>query len=268
MFDNPYASITESQKAFVSGRGADLDGRGWAVDYRQNLFAPLHDDTAQEFEDAGELTPAGAGRIAAPHSSTALAINMFDVWRDRELGPLGEAMQVDITHLVGYERPHDLGFQRPAQPDIEFTGTEGRPVAIEVKLREPYGNVKNEFADRYFETPGLWDGLPNLRDLAESIDRNEATFTTLHAAQLVKHAIGLRRSYGDAFVLGYLWHYIPSDTGDNHIRELEEFTAIAASDIRFVSWTVEQVLGGLDTDRCDPDWYVYMAGRYGAGSVK
>jgi hypothetical protein len=262
MSKNPKSTITESQKQFVTGRGAVLDSRGWAVDYHQNLFAALHVDTVREFEEAGELTEHNGGRIAAPHSSTALAINMFDRWRGRDFTSLGEAMQVDVAHMVGYEQPHDLGFQRPAQPDIEFTDAAGRPVAVEVKLREPYGGVTNEFADRYFDTPGLWDGLPALRGLAMGIRDDETTFTTLHAAQLIKHALGLTRSYGTEFVLGYLWHYVPSDIGNQHVQELAEFATIASLDLDFVSWTVDELLGSFDHDGPDRTWLGYMTDRY------
>jgi hypothetical protein len=262
MSKNPKSTITESQKQFVTGRGAVLDSRGWAVDYRQNLFTALQADTVREFQEAGELTEHSGGRIAAPHSSTALAINMFDRWRGRDFTSLGEAMQVDVAHMVGYEQPHDLGFQRPAQPDIEFTGTSGTPVAIEVKLREPYGSVKNEFADRYFETPGLWDGLPALHDLAMGIRGGEVVFTTLHAAQLIKHALGLTCSYGTDFVLGYLWHYIPSKIGDEHVRELAEFAATASADISFTFVTVADLLDRIDPDQVNSAWHSYMTARY------
>jgi hypothetical protein len=263
MFDNPYEAITVSQRQFVHQRGAAFDGRRWTVDYRDNLFAPLHAMTAREFEKAGELTEHGGGRIAAPHSSTALAINMFDVWRGVALDPLGEAMQLDVQRVVGYERAHEFDFPKPAQPDIEFADSDGMPIAVEIKLREPYDRrYTNSFADRYFETPGLWEGLPALHELARHIWDGSVTFTTLHSAQLIKHAIGLTHSYESDFALGYLWHYIPSDTGRNHIRELAEFTAVASADIAFGSITVAELLERIDPERTDSAWLDYMTNRY------
>ena len=262
MFEDPWRAVTEAQYQFVRDRGAAFDNRRWTVDYRYNLFAPLHAGTVSDFEEAGELTDDGAGRIAAPHSSTVLAINMFDHWRDRDLRPLGGAMQVDIARVTGFERPHHFGFPRPAQPDIEFTGSAGRPVAVEVKLREPYGSVKNEFAARYFDTPDLWDGLPALHELAVGIRDRDVTFTTLHVAQLIKHAIGLTHSYGSEFVLGYLWHYMPSDIGDRHAEELRQFTATAGLDLDFVPWIVDDLLGEFDHDERDVAWLDHMTERY------
>ena len=262
MTEKPYEFITESQRQFVVDRRVMLDNRGWATDYQENLFAPLHPDSVADFERAGELTPTSGGRIAAPHSSTAFAINVFDVWRGSDLTPLGDALGFDLAEFVGYEHGHSLGFQRPAQPDIEFTTSDGTALAVEVKLREPYGKVSNEFADRYFETPELWDGLPNLRNLAGRMDHGEVEYLTLHAAQLIKHALGLHRSYGDDFVLGYLWLYVPGTDGNQHLRELEEFTAVAASDIDFVPVTVQELLDRLDGQQCDPAWLTYMTERY------
>jgi hypothetical protein len=262
MFENPYVEVTDAQGQFVRSQGAILDSRGWTVDYRENLFAPLHSDSTSDFEESGELEGCGGGRIAAPHSSTASTVNVFDVWRGRDPGPIGAALQVDAQRIVGYEKPHGFGFRRAAQPDIEILGAAGTPTAIEVKLREPYGSVRNEFADRYFSAPGLWDGLPALHELAASIRDGDTSFTTLHAAQLVKHALGLRHSYGDSFVLGYLWHYVPSTTGDNHVRELNEFAAVAREDITFMSTTVAELLDRFDADRTDREWLDYMTSRY------
>jgi hypothetical protein len=262
MWNNPYDAITDAQKTFVLDSGAELDNRGWTVDYRQNLFAPLHAGSALDFEAAGELTTNGGGRIAAPHSSTALAINMFDVWRDRTLEPLSDALLPGLNRIVGYELEHGFGFRRSAQPDIEFAARGGARVAIEVKFREPYGTVTNEFADRYFDTPGLWDGLPNLRELAVSIRDGDTTFTTLHTAQLIKHALGLTHSYGTDFVLGYLWHHVPSETGDRHIVELAEFTTIVSEDVEFASVTVAELVDRFDAGHVDAAWLAYMTARY------
>jgi hypothetical protein len=174
-------------------------------------------------------------------------------------------MRVDVDGFVGYEHPHEVGLNNRARPDVEFRASGGGHVAIEVKLREPYGSVSNPFSKRYFSTPGLWDGLPHLRALAERIrdeEKDVKEFTTLHAAQLIKHSMGLRRSYGNEFTLMYLWHYVPSETGDEHITELAKFAAVASADINFTSVTVDELLGRVDRDGCDKAWLHYMTERY------
>jgi hypothetical protein len=270
MFENPYTTITDAQEQFIRSQGAVLDDQGWTVDYRENLFARLHPESMADFKDAGEISESSGGRIAAPHSSTALTINMFDVWRGQDLAALSDALGFDAQRIVGYEKPHDLCDEQPkgldhrwaANLDIELVGAAETPVALEVKLREPYGSVNSSFAKRYFATPGLWDGLPDLKELAMAIRDGDITFTTLHAAQLIKHTVGLTRSYGRDFVLGYLWVYVPSTVGDDHVRELAEFSAVARNDITFMSVTVAELLDRIDPERADPAWLAYMTDRY------
>jgi hypothetical protein len=188
---------------------------------------------------------------------------MFDPWRGQNLGALSRSLGVDLDHIVGYERPLAFGLTRAAQPDIEFQEKNGASAVIEVKLREPYGEVTNEFSDLYFETPGLWDGLPALYDLAVAIKSpGGPVFETLHVAQLVKHALGLTKKYGSDFKLLYMWHYIPSAAGDKHIKELADSTGILAADIKFASLTVDELLGRLEPNTVDSAWFDYMTDRY------
>ncbi|MEX1093422.1 MAG: hypothetical protein WEF28_09720 [Acidimicrobiia bacterium] len=256
--------ITESQRRFVLDNGAVLDRRGWAENYQDNLFVPLHPESLNDFVACSEVSDDGRGkRICAPHSSTALAVNTFDWWRGRSLNAIRHALGVDIERFVGFEQPHDFGLGRPSQPDVEFTASDGSAVAIEVKLREPYGSVTNPFADKYFETEGLWSGLPNLRELAELIRFDDETnFTTLHAAQLIKHALGLRQSYGDDFTLVYYWQYLPSEIGEQHKAELLTFDAVARNDFTFTAITVDHLMESFVTDRESMAWFEYMTKRY------
>lgn len=259
-----YRTITTSQHEFVRSCGADLDGRGWTVDFRNNLFQDLHRDTLDELIARGEVAPAGSGnRISAPHSSTALAVNMFDWWRGRDLAPLSAALGISLDRLTGFERQHGFGFDRPAQLDVEFVSSGGTAIGLEVKLREPYGEVSNPFADRYFDTPGLWHGLPNLERLARTIRLDDnSPFATLHAAQLIKHALGLRHSYGDGFTHVYLWHRLPGAVGDAHAREVERFAAVARSELTFVALTVGHLLDRIEPGADSQGWFDYMTARY------
>lgn len=259
-----YRWITESQRKFVVDNGAVLDQRGWAESYQDNLFAPLHPESLNEFVACLEVSEDGRGkRISAPHSSTALAVNTFDWWRGKSLNPISRALGVNIERFVGFERSHHFGLDRPSQPDVEFTASDGSAVAIEVKLREPYGRVTNPFADKYFETEGLWSGLPRLGELAELIRFDtETNFTTLHAAQLIKHALGLRRSYGDAFTLVYLWRYVPSEIGERHKAELSTFAAVAQEEFSFTAISVDRLVESFVPDNESMAWFEYMTKRY------
>ena len=123
--------------------------------------------------------------------------------------------------------------------------------------------MSNPFADKYFLTEGLWDGLPNLEGLAQRIRYDDkTTFTTLHAAQLIKHSLGLRHSYGDDFTLVYYWHFAPSEIGDQHWKELAAFTEIARNDISFIAVTVDQMVGSFVPNSESKPWFDYMSARY------
>lgn len=269
MNDGPYGRITASQREFLTARGASLDNRGWLVDWRSNLFTPLHPDSAREFRRVGELTTKSGGRLGAPHSSTVLAVNSFDIWRQEGVEGLAPILGFDIDAVVGYEHCHNFGFPRPAQPDIEFRLSDGTVLAIEVKLREPYDHERytNSFADRYFESPGLWDELPSLARLAETIREDALFHSTLHSAQLIKHALGLQSTYDSDFILGYLWLRVPGDLGDRHADELTQFTAVAEEDIAFASWTVGDLLRCAASNHLAPDWLTYMHDRYCAEAL-
>lgn len=264
MVDNPYRLITESQRAFLSEPGVTFDQRGWAMDYRDNLFAPLHPDSLREFTERSEISVDGSGeRISAPHSSTALAVNTFDWFRSHGFAPMAAALEIEVAEFVGYERRHSFGLPRPANLDVEFATVDGIAVGVEVKLREPYGHVSNPFADKYFTTTGLWDGLPNLERLARTIRTcDPPAFSTLHAAQLIKHALGLHRSYGDDFVLVYYWHYVPGPVSDRHKQELAMFEDVVRRDINFTSVTVEDLLGAFPRHGDWQPWLDYMTSRY------
>lgn len=71
----PVEYITERQHSWALRHGIPLDENGWAVQLNDNLFLPLIPEAIREFE-------AGAGQelegpMRAPHSSSALAVNVF-----------------------------------------------------------------------------------------------------------------------------------------------------------------------------------------------
>lgn len=257
------AELTSAQRRFVEARGARFDSRGWVTRYEDNLYNQLHPDSLTDLVACGEIDRRGRGdRIRAPHSSTALAVNTFDPWRKVNPTGLSRGLGFEVTSFVGFEQKRGFGLDRPAQPDVEFLDSADRHVAVEVKLREPYGSVSNPFADKYFNKQGLWDGLPGLRQLAQRISTGELSYTTLHAAQLIKHALGMRHTFGEGFVLAYYWHRLPGEVGDRHAAELAQFKAAAGNDISLRSVTVAQLLDRIDPGVCPEGWHEYLTGRY------
>ena len=83
--------IIASQTAWATRNGVPFDGSSRCANVEDNLFLPLNEDTAEEFGGGAgdELgTPEAPGSMASLRSSSALAVNVFDAWRGRDLSPL------------------------------------------------------------------------------------------------------------------------------------------------------------------------------------
>jgi hypothetical protein len=90
---------------------------------------------------------------------------------------------------------------------------------------------------------GEW---PNLRKLAARISPEDRVHRHLHAAQLLKHLLGLR-STGSKFTLLYLWFDVNGAAGRRHRDEAHEFTLRARRDgldVWAMSW--QELWDGLN----------------------
>jgi hypothetical protein len=100
------AFVLASQRAWAEARGLPVDSRGYLSDVNANLRASLSKRTECEFMNGSgsELvdTPTRPAKMRALHSSSALAVNVFDYWRDRDMGPPGVAFAFSdrITSLA------------------------------------------------------------------------------------------------------------------------------------------------------------------------
>lgn len=104
-------AILKSQKAWAAGR----PGRGHVLDrVEDNLFRPLHLATYAEFA-CGNGDEMGLGgrtaKMRSLRSSSALACNVFDSWRDHPLAPLATALGAAGAYTeIAFEQklPHGL----------------------------------------------------------------------------------------------------------------------------------------------------------------
>ena len=93
--------------------------------------------------------------------------------------------------------------------DVVIDRQGGVPLAIESKFTEVYSPARNEFRPSYFEKPGFWEGFEQTEKLAQGIADGSERFEYLGAAQLVKHALGLKHAFGpEGFRLLYLWYEV------------------------------------------------------------
>lgn len=284
-----YQYIQTKQIEWAHNRGIQLigskGGRGrpsYVPDLNQNLFQPLLDEVHDAFMggDGNELGSAGSpGKMQAVHSSSALGVNVFQYWQAVSEVPV-IAAACGLCRR-GSSAPQELRFEDKypindnfgVHPNIDVViysrqGAKIQRLAIECKFSEAYGGRRHGgIKQRYLAECGmLWDDIPKLRRLAESICPIDGRFQHLHAAQLIKHILGLKRAVGrDGFRLLYLWYDVLGEEGGRHQSEVEQFGAIARDDgVMFHSLTYQELICRMaNQQRSGHEAYVrYLTERY------
>jgi hypothetical protein len=201
-----------------------------------NLRQPLVGEALAQFERGSELTPGGntPARMWSLGSSAALVANVFDYWRERDNAPLVAALGLDSGAAeLRFEEPLPTGLEgEPPLADVALRWPSGRVAAIESKfgewlVRRPRN--KSAFKSKYFP-PGaaVWTdaGLARCQAVAAEIQQGRERFKFLHAAQLLKHALGLACSGARDYRLLYLYYDWPCREADAHRVELERFASL------------------------------------------
>lgn len=211
----------------------------------------------QEFEDGDGAEIGCKRKMHALHSSSALCCNVFGYLRTHDLmgaflglcglraGPVAGARFEARFRIT--DGPQRARFPRPANLDlvVEYgDGRDPRVVAVESKFTEPYQGHARPLSPAYLQVAELWRGLTHCKNLARAMNEGRAHFAHLEAAQLLKHVLALRNTYGaGAFVLAYLWFDVGGDDGRRHSNEIEELCAAAREDgVTFVSKTYQELI--------------------------
>ena len=202
-------------------------------------------------------------------SSSALAVNFFDAWRDVSKLALARALgfNSDIAELSFESKTADYPV-KPRSPnlDLMLCLAGGTRIAIESKFSEPYrsGEGFGALSARYFPArEQLWTQalLPAAQRVA---DRLRPEWGHFDAPQVLKHLLGLASDPRKPSRLAYLWF----DTGEPgavaHREEIERFKVLIAGDpLTFVPATYQQVFGALsESDEPAVGWYSHMSRRY------
>jgi hypothetical protein len=235
----------------------------------------MHERSKQAFEQGSgsELidrarTPA---KMRALHSSSALAVNFFDYWVDRDTTPLTRALEtgpepVEVRFEVQY--PTGLG-GIPPNLDVVLERRDGFVIALESKFTE-WMKAKTAnlapFKDKYFPAgTGLWEkaGLPATQRLAESMQAGDIFFRHLDAAQLLKHALGLANNLGTGFRLFYIYYDASGDEALAHEIEIKKFSDRVGEELGFRSVSYQELLLSLEAGQgVDSEYLGYLRGRY------
>ena len=267
--------IRKAQQDWARSKGIPFESRGYVSEVEDNLYRPLSNRGRLAFErGAGSELH---GHMRALHSSSALAVNLFDYWTEREKTPVVSALGIgpDAGSALDFETRYRSGLGGiPPHLDVAVTLSTGFVVAIEAKFTEhlkyrPRG--KSKFKKSYFPASvGLWAGksLSDCQALAESLWAEELgggrqRFEYLDPRQLLKHALGLATQLGSRFSLYYLCYDWYGKEAEAHRREIEHFAELVGDEIRFEWLTYQQVFASLkDFGQANCDYLDYLETRY------
>lgn len=209
---------------------AQRDTHGYVVHLEDNLLPGI---TRGQIEDA---FGAGAGhelkgKMRAPWSSSALAVNSFAPWQ-RDPALLKLAGVSDFTGTLAFEAKCPNGVSRiPPHLDV-LIDCGNTIVAVESKCTEHLSVKAAKVAAAYLALDGH-DERARSRWFAALAE--VPRFRLLDAYQLIKHYLGLTLSYRDrALTLVYLyWEPRNADSLPifaKHREEVECFRAVVAGD--------------------------------------
>jgi hypothetical protein len=266
-----YSQIISQQREWALQRNIPFDDKGYVTDLEANLFLPLCKDTESDFSKGrgDELGIAGGhGKMKALHSSSALAVNFFEYWRQNsQFHFIAQAcgFKGNATGMR-FEATHDTPISSTPHLDLEFTSNDNQVLAVESKFTETYRyHTRRKIKDMYLK-PGVWKGLPGCERLAQQIlqdQKAKTSFTFLDAPQLLKHILALANECGDNFELLYLWYYIPSLEAEEHKKEIADFKNRIDDRVRFRDMTYQELFNVIEKNiSFNPDYRIYIKERY------
>ncbi len=268
--------IIEIQRRWAEMAGLKVDDRAYLDSFEENLRQPLSPLARVAFDqgNGSELNDRGASpaKMRALHSSSGLAVNVFDYWALRESLPLTKALEVeDAAGPPQFEKKYPTGLRgNPPNLDVVLPLKSGITFAIESKFTEwlaSKNGSKPPFKGKYFEpeqSPWRQVGLPGCQLLAEDVQAGTERFVHLDAPQLLKHALGLANQTGQGFSLCYLYYDWPSAESEIHHLEIARFAGRVGSELRFRTIAYQDLFRRL-AQRCDPcnkDYIEYLRNRY------
>jgi hypothetical protein len=268
-------SLLRAQRRWADACGVRYDERGCVRELADNLRVPLAGAALAEVQRGSELEPGAnqPARLYSLGSSAALVVNVFDYWRERDATPLLRALGVAVSAgaTLTLEEPLPTGLAGdPPLADATLDLVDGTRVAIESKygewlVRRPRN--KRVFKDKYFPpgATGVWAaaGLPKCQALAADLQSGHERLKYLHAAQLLKHALGLAKSGHERSVLVYLYYDWPVREAATHRAELESVGARLAGEVDLRAQTYQSLFGSLrESPGIDAGYVAYLAQRY------
>jgi hypothetical protein len=268
--------LIQQQKTWAESVGLNPDSRGYVDNIGLNLMKPLSSRTTIAFNNGSgsELidTSSRPAKMRALHSSSALAVNVFDSWVDEDTSILQSALGiVDTIDAISFEEQFSTGLKGiPPNLDIALKLSTGHIVGIESKFSEwltPKSKSKGSFNEKYFpDGEHLWGnfGLVKSQEMAEAIFNGIEDFRYLDAPQLLKHVLGMATQLEGRFSLYYIYYDWPDGHESRiHKNEVNRFAEVVGDELRFKAINYQKLFRTLDeSDRVNQDYIEYLRRRY------
>jgi hypothetical protein len=266
--------IDEQQRRWAGSRVRDPRRNDYLASLSANLFQrDLHPSTKNEFRagDGSELNDSRTrpAKMRALASSSALVVNFFDVWRDRDktvlAGALGLPAPITDMQFEFKTRGYPV---RPRSPNLDLLIhlENGELIGVESKFVEPFRSDDGHgvLSARYFpSSESLWSNarLDGAQGLAS---RLRPEWIHLDAPQLLKHMLGLANDPAKPSRLLYLWFDTNRADAGVHRHEVESFaSAVAGDGVAFCFTTYQAVFERLPAREAPVEgWHAYMQERY------
>lgn len=270
----------------VGGTKPDRGEKNYVDDIALNIFnQKLSKETLQDFKkgDGNETkdTTSRLAKMKALHSSSALPVNVFQYWQEKDVSPILSACKLinrrpfnsdTVPNAVRFEQKFEISKDKmlfPKTPNLDVViEYNNRVFAIESKFTESYNGKPKGLRKAYTkdESKSFWKGITNLEKLGNKISPDNNKFKYLDAAQLLKHILGLKKAHNKSgFTLLYLWYDVIGKDGAAHREEIEQFTTIAKSDgVTFRHITYQEVIVKLSKEFYvgNEDYVDYLSERY------
>jgi len=174
---------------FVSQSEFKIDDKGYVAEPWMNLLPGITMDSFESELDDGSGSEL-EGKFLAVHSSSALAVNAFAIWK-KDFSNLSLCGKTEFTELE-FEKKCSTGLGgTPPHLDV-FLENRSTVVGIESKFLETLKPKKPHFASSYNR-----DNLPQIEnewwELLLEVSEGEPQY--LDVAQLIKHYLGLRNGW-------------------------------------------------------------------------
>ncbi|MFD0990472.1 hypothetical protein ACFQ1R_10220 [Mariniflexile jejuense] len=288
--------IQSKQQNWAKRKGFQLLGgtqpnrgeKNYLHDLSSNIFNQhLSEETQCDFNsgDGSETkdTTTRLAKMKALHSSSALPVNVFQYWQEKDVSAILSACKLinkrsinsnSLPNAVRFEQKFEICDNKkdfPKKPNLDVViEYNNRVFAIESKFTEPYKGKPKGLRKAYTkdESKSFWEDVPNLHELGNKVspDNDNEEFKYLDVAQLIKHILGLKNIHKkNGFTLLYLWYDVIGKDGAKHRKEIEKFAKIAKKDnIKFRHITYQEVIINLSKDFYDGnESYVdYLTDRY------